>query len=189
MVADVVWSPCYFTGWTAANHWGLTEQIFKTIVLKTVRRVRSARERLLDHEYLLAHVPARLLDWGLRPVWREDRRVLFADPARTVIDILDTPRLGGGIREVAEILAAYLHEHEWKTLIEYGDKIGNHTVFKRLGYLVEAAALGNSELVAECRERVSAGVSLLEPGAPARGKRVGKWNIRANVQVVPPGAS
>ena len=62
-------------------------------------------------------------------------------------------------------------------------------MFKRLGYLVEAAALGNSELVAECRKRVSAGVSLLEPGAPARGTRVGKWNIRANVQVVPPGAS
>src|SRR3990172_4061448 len=69
VVADVVWNPCYFTGWTAANHWSLTEQIFKTIVLKTVCRVRSARERLLDHEYLLAHVPARPLGWGLPPRW------------------------------------------------------------------------------------------------------------------------
>ncbi|MGH2361274.1 MAG: type IV toxin-antitoxin system AbiEi family antitoxin domain-containing protein [bacterium] len=163
--------------------------IFRTTILKTVNRVRSARERLLDHEYLLAHVPARLLEWGLHPAWRGDRRVLLADRARTVIDILDATRLGGGIREATEILAAYLNEHDWKILIEYGDKLGNHTVFKRLGYLVETAALGNSELLSACRERMSAGVSLLEPGPPAHGTRVGKWNIRANVQVVPPGAS
>src|ERR1700736_3824010 len=38
-VAAEVWSPCYFTGWTAANHWGLSEQVFRTIVLKSARRV------------------------------------------------------------------------------------------------------------------------------------------------------
>src|SRR2546426_8162519 len=26
IVATAIWSPCYFTGWTAANHWALTEQ-------------------------------------------------------------------------------------------------------------------------------------------------------------------
>jgi predicted transcriptional regulator of viral defense system len=189
VLADAVWGPCYFTGWTAANHWGLTEQIFRTTVLKTVRRVRSARERLLDHEYLVAHVPGRLMGWGLRPVWREERRLSIADPARTVIDILDAPRLGGGIRQVTEILAAYLMEHDWRTLIEYGDRLGNRTVFKRLGFLVEAAGLGSRELVAKCRDRISAGVSLLDPGGPKRGKRVGEWGIQANVRVTQPGAS
>jgi len=189
VLADAVWAPCYFTGWTAANHWGLTVQIFRTTVLKTVRRVRSGRERLLDHEYLLAHVPGRLLDWGLRPVWREERRVLFADPARTVIDILDDPWLGGGIRQVTEIVAAYLDEHNWKTLIEYGDRLGNRSVFKRLGYLAEAAGLGNPQLLADCRARISAGISLLDPGGPTGGKRVGEWGIRANVHISRPEAS
>ncbi len=189
VLADAVWSPCYFTGWTAANHWGLTEQIFRTTVLKTVRRVRSARERLLDHEFLLAHAPKRFMDWGLRPAWREERRVLFADPARTVIDVLDAPRLGGGIRQVTEIVAAYLDEHDWRTLIEYGDRLGNRAVFKRLGYLAEAAGLGSPELVPKCRDRVSAGMSLLDPGGPTGGKRVGEWGIRANVRVIRPEAS
>lgn len=183
VLADAVWGPCYFTGWTAANHWGLTEQIFRTTILKTVRRVRSTHERLLDHKYLLVHVPERLMDWGLRPDWRGGRRVLIADPARTVIDILDTPRLGGGMRQVTEVVAAYLREHDWRALTEYGDRLGNRSVFKRLGYLVEATGLGGPELVAKCRERVSAGISLLDPGGPRRGKRVGEWGIRANVQV------
>lgn len=183
LLADAVWAPCYFTGWTAASQWGLTEQIFHSTVLKTATRVRSARERLLDHEYLLAHISEQDMAWGMKPIWREERRVQIADPARTVIDILDTPALGGGIRHSAEILAAYLEENDWRTLVEYGDRLGNRAVFKRLGYLLEAAELGRNELVDECQQRISAGISLLDPGAPASGPRVSRWRLRANVAV------
>src|SRR6266542_6858311 len=51
IVAAAVWAPCYFTGWTAANHWGLTEQTFRTTVLKTARRVRASAVTLLEHDY------------------------------------------------------------------------------------------------------------------------------------------
>src|SRR5271154_5106106 len=27
IVATAVWAPCYFTGWTSANHWALTDQV------------------------------------------------------------------------------------------------------------------------------------------------------------------
>lgn len=183
LLADAVWAPCYFTGWTAASQWGLTEQIFHSTVLKTASRVRSASERLLDHEYLLAHISEQDMAWGMRPIWREERRVQVADPARTVIDVLDTPALGGGIRHCAEILAAYLEENDWQTLVEYGDQLGNRAVFKRLGYLLEAAELGRTDLVGECQQRLSAGISLLDTGAPASGPRVSRWRLRANVAV------
>lgn len=183
VLADAVWAPCYFTGWTAANHWGLTEQIFRTTVLKTVRRVRGSHERLLDYDYLLAHVPEHLMEWGMHGVWRDDRRVPLADRARTVIDVLDNPSLGGGIRHCTEVLATYLSGNDWHTLVEYGDRIGNRTVFKRLGYLVEAAELGAEDLVDECRRRISAGISLLDPGAPPGGRRTGRWGLRINVTV------
>ena len=45
--------------------------------------------------------------------------MLIADPARTVIDVLDAPRLGGAIRNTADILHAYLGEHDAALLIEY----------------------------------------------------------------------
>lgn len=189
VLADAVWAPCYFTGWTAANHWDLTEQIFHTTVLKTTRRVRSSRERLLDHHYLLAHATASLMAWGMSAVWRDDRRVRMADAARTVVDILDDPRLGGGIRQAADILGAYLDEGDWRTLVDYGDRLGNRAVFKRLGFLAETAEVGNAELLAECRKRISTGISLLDPGGPPAGDRIGRWGIRANVRVGPPEAS
>lgn len=184
-VATAVWSPCYFTGWTAANHWTLTDQVFRTIVLKTTGRVRSSRVRLLDHDYLIGHAGDGALSWGLRSEWQSQTRLRFADPARTVVDVLDAPALGGGIRHTTEITAAFLEEHEPTVLIEYGDRLGNRTVFKRLGYLVEALGLDIPALTAACQERLSEGISALDPGAPKGGRRVMRWRLRVNVAVGP----
>jgi predicted transcriptional regulator of viral defense system len=189
IVATAIWPPCYFTGWTAANHWALTEQVFRTTVLKTAARVRSSSAHALDHDYLLSHVSEDQLAWGLKTEWRNEVRVRFADPARTVVDVLDTPRLGGGIRHGAEIVASYLDDHDPGTLVEYGDRLGNGAVFKRLGYLVEALGLVHDDLVVACRERLSAGVSLLDPDGREAGRRLSRWGLRINVLVAPEGPS
>jgi predicted transcriptional regulator of viral defense system len=185
LVAEAVWSPCYFTGWTAANHWALTEQTFRTVVLKTSGRVRKSSVQLLDHEYLIAHIPPKTMAWGMKTEWRAEIRLKFADPARTVIDILDDPRLGGGIRHAAEILAAFLQDHDTNALIEDGDRLGNRAVFKRLGYLSEILRPEKSDLISACRERVSAGISVLDPSGPTSGRRVTKWGLLINTRVRP----
>ena len=189
LVASAVWSPCYFTGWTAAHHWALTEQVFRTTVLKTTERVRSSSVRLLDHDYLVTHVRDQALAWGLKSEWRGGTRLRIADPARTVVDILDSPNLGGGIRHGAEVLSAYLDEHDPAILIDHGDRLGNRAVFKRLGYLIEALDRDLPDLVAACHERVSTGNSALDPDGPKGGRRVMRWGLRVNVTVVREGAS
>jgi predicted transcriptional regulator of viral defense system len=183
-LADAVWTPCYFTGWTSAGHWSLTEQLFKTTVLKTTQRVRTSEQHLLEHSYLVAHTATAGM-WGLATVWRNDRKLQMADPSRTVLDILDEPALAGGIRHASDILRAYLEEHDGKELLAYGDRLGNRTVFKRLGYLVELLHIGRPELVALCRQRLSAGLARLDPGGPAAGRIVSKWGLRVNVPLAP----
>lgn len=187
LVATAVWSPCYFTGWTAANHWALTDQAFRTTVLKTAVRVRSSSVRLLDHEYLVSHASQREIEWGVKTEWRQEIRVRFADPARTVVDVLDAPRLGGGIRHCAEIVAAYLDDdgNDTNRLIEYGDRMGNRSIFKRLGHIVEATTEGQDALIDACRSRLSAGISVLDPDGPANGRRSMRWGLRLNVELGP----
>jgi predicted transcriptional regulator of viral defense system len=181
VVAARVWSPCYFTGWTAANHWGLTEQTFRTTVLKTSTRVRHSRVEMLDHEYMLLHERAASLDWGLVTVWHQEVRLRYADETRVLVDMLDAPKIGGGIRHVAEVLNAYLETRDAFGLIEYGDRLGNGAVFKRLGYLLEHLGYTDTNALDECATRVRTGVSLLDPAVPARGPRNGRWGLRENV--------
>lgn len=185
LVATVVWSRCYFTGWTAASHWALTDQVFRTTVLKTTRRVRSPKAHLLDHDYLVGHTDNSAIGWGLKSQWIDEIRLSFADPARTVIDILDDPKLGGGIRHAAEILGRFLDEYDAATLIEYGDRLGNRAVFKRLGYMIEALKIDASAIIAACRVRMSAGISALDPDGPTGGRRVMRWGLRVNIALAP----
>src|SRR5487761_139302 len=183
IVATAVWSPCYFTGWTAANHWSLTDQVFRTTVVKTSHRVRSSAARMLDHDYLVAHVSHEHIEWGTKTEWHGEVKLQIADPARTVVDILDLPRLGGGIRHGAEILATFLDDHDPKVLVHYGDRLGNRAVFKRLGYIVEALGKDRDGLLEACRHRLSAGVSALDPDGPPGGRAVSKWSVRVNVRI------
>jgi predicted transcriptional regulator of viral defense system len=185
IVASAVWSPCYFTGWTTANHWALSDQVFRTTIVKTTDRVRASSVRLLDHDYLVTHAKPPDLDWGMKTEWRGEVKLRFADAARTVIDTLDAPRLGAGIRHSAEILAAYLDDHEATKLIEYGDRLGNGAVFKRLGFIVETIAPEHSDVIEACLARVSAGISALDPTGPPGGNRVPTWGLRVNVQLSP----
>ncbi|MBA2556316.1 MAG: hypothetical protein H0V12_03050 [Chloroflexi bacterium] len=112
--------------------------------------------------------PERL--FGTRTVWPGRVPVQVSDPARTIIDILDDPELGGGIRQVADMLEAFVtsDHRDDGLLIEYGDRLGNRTVFKRLGHLLEARYVPAPVLVAAARDRVSAGITTLDPSAPRR---------------------
>jgi predicted transcriptional regulator of viral defense system len=183
IVANRVWSPCYFTGWTAARHWGLTEQVFHTTVVRTAERVRIGHVRLLDHDYAVSHVTSDEMAWGLRNEWLGDVRLRFASPARTVVEVLDDPRLGGGPRHSAEILEQYLDEHDAEELIAAANQFANRAVFKRLGFLVERLGLDAPGLVDESLKRLSSGVSSLDPGGPIKGHVDRRWRLRVNAAV------
>ena len=99
------------------------------------------------------------------------------------------PHLGGGIRSVGDVLTRYLDEHDPKTLVTYGEKVGNAAIFKRLRYLLESLTLNQPGLITEARSRLSSGILLLEPSAPPSGPRVPRWGIRANAHITQDGPS
>ena len=188
VVADAVFSPCYVGGWTACQHWDLTEQIFRSVLVVSARKVHQ-REIVMQGIPFRVTVRPRSKMFGTVPVWRGQSRVLLSDPSRTIIDILDDPRLGGGIRNTADVLEAYLdseHRNE-QLLTEYGDRLGNRTVFKRLGYLLEHAQVEAPDLIRACLDRRSAGLGLLDPSVNALGRILRRWGLRIDAELSPEG--
>ncbi len=187
LVAAHTFAPCYLAGWTACEHWGMTEQLFRDVVVVTNRKVRFREEEIQGTRYLL-NVRRRCAFFGLRSVWRGQTAVQVSDPTRTAIDLLDCPAMGGGVRSVFDILSNYFSSknREDRLLIDYAEKLGNRTVYKRLGYCAELLELDAAELMKTCRERMSTGVSLLDPAEAKTGRILKRWNLRLNVGALVP---
>lgn len=192
VVAERTFSPCYIGGWTACQHWDLTEQVFRTILVVTAKKVRHRDQELQGTPYRLT-VRAEEKFFGTTVVWRDQVRVRISDPTRTIVDLLDDPTLGGGIRNVADVLHEYLasDHRDDSLLVEYGDRLGNRAVFKRLGFVVEhlgGVGVGEtSDLVVSCLKRRSSGLVALDPSVRATGRIVRRWGIRANASLGTPG--
>ena len=158
---------CYVGGWTAAHHWDLTEQLFNDIVVLSTQRVGNKLVTPQGVTFLLHHIAPRRL-FGLKTLWRGSERVGISDPARTMIDMLALPILGGGIDHVADCLVAHRasSSYDEDLLIRYADQYGNGTIFKRLGFLAETR-LHDSELVDDCKVRLTQGYAQLDPALAA----------------------
>lgn len=167
-VAVAMFEPCYIGGWSAAEHWGLTEQIFGSLCVLTAKRPRDRKPVLRKTRFELHTVPATHFI-GLKTVWRGAKRVQVSDPARTLVDMLADPALGGGIRHVAEMLANLLHDHpkEAAKLNDYASKLGIGAVYKRLGYLLQRDHPDQGRLIAACMANLSAGYAKLDPALPS----------------------
>lgn len=186
VVASKVFAPFYIGGWTACEHWGLTEQVFRETVVISVRPTRRRHIEIQDVPFRVKVVSKDKI-FGTEVVWRGRTRILVSDHARTIVDVLDDPKIGGGIRHVADILETYL-SHERRNdslLLEYAHRLGNRTVFKRLGYLLEAMGVVDVALLEGCHEAISSGISLLDPTASRKGRIVRRWHLRVNVALEP----
>jgi predicted transcriptional regulator of viral defense system len=188
IVAARAFAPCYVGGWSASEHWGLTEQLFRAVVVLTAMPVRDRHPTIQDTPFHLKVLPESRL-FGAVVVWRRGVRVQVSDPSKTVVDLLDDPALGGGMRHVAEIVAAYFDGELRRdaTLLEHAERMNNRTIYKRLGYLLETLAVPADELLAVCRERKSSGFSRLDPALPPRSPFLRRWNLSVNAQVTPAG--
>lgn len=184
VVAKAVFAPSYIAGWSAAEHWDLTEQIFRDVLVVTGQRPRDRTPTIGGTTFVLHSLdPSK--HFGLVPVWRGSQRIDVTDPSRTIIDVLAHPTWGGGIRHVAEMVVEYFEgdHRDDSLLIEYGDRLGTGAVFKRLGFLIEELGVDAPKLVERCLARRTAGVNDLDPSVDAKGPTVSRWGIRANVRV------
>jgi predicted transcriptional regulator of viral defense system len=176
LIVPTLFGPAYIGGWTAAEHWGLTEQIFRSVCVLTTRPVRGKEKTIQGVNFSLKQISPRA-KFGTQPLWRGRVKVEISNPSKTIVDMLDDPAIGGGIRHVGDCLDKYLGENKGtpEELISAAARLGNGAVFKRLGFLVERRG-GPETLVASCRDQLTTGNAKLDPAVPSR-KLVKRWRV------------
>jgi predicted transcriptional regulator of viral defense system len=176
IVVPSLFAPGYVGGASAAHHWGLTEQLFRTVFVYTARPIRRSQQIIRGIPFTIQRVAAAKL-FGTRAVWRGRIKIPVSDLHRTLLDMLDNPAMGGGIRQVADCLQAYLGHAEANpaTLITYAEGLGNGAVFKRLGFLAERSGT-SPELVTACAARLTQGNAKLDPALPSP-RLLRRWRL------------
>lgn len=177
LIADRLYAPCYIGGWSAAEYWDLTEQIFRTIVVMTTQKPRDRSPVIKGTSFMLRTVQEKAM-FGLKPVWHGQVKVSVSDSSRTILDILNDPSLGGGVRSAVDFLANYLKSdnRDLDLLIDYADRLGNGAVFKRMGFLLERLVPEEQEVIEACRARMTQGNASLDPALDCD-KLVTRWRL------------
>jgi predicted transcriptional regulator of viral defense system len=172
-----LFAPAYVGGWSAAEHWDLTEQIFRDICVFTSRPVNQRNQMMHSIPFVLTHSPDEN-HFGTKPVWKKEKKILVSDPSKTIVDMLSTPWVGGGIQHVTDCLQQYFRSEHFNEglLIDYAIKLGNGAVFKRLGYLCSQMLGDMHPLTRACQTQLSKGNAQLDPGNKS-GRLVTKWRL------------
>lgn len=181
-VAMALYAPCYISGWTAAQHWELTEQIFNAVVVYSAKPERRSSQEVGGVHYRIRRVPEDAI-FGTMKVWSGTVAVQIATMHRTLIDVLDAPEMGGGGRQTLDIVRAYWRRAgaDPEALLDLATRLDRGSVFKRLGFTAERFASPGNPWLERCRARLSAGIALLDPTGPKRGPIISRWRIRINV--------
>jgi len=177
IIANELYSPGYVGGWTAANYWGLTDQLFLKTWIMTTQTVHNKARQVSQHEFILKQIQESAL-FGLKVEWIENNKIWISDPHKTLLDFLDFPEEYSAASMV-DILRAYLlsKHRNIELLKEYAEKVNHRSVLKRLGFLIERYAPQEKSLIEFCQANISKGYSSLSTQSVCT-KSIGRWQLR-----------
>jgi predicted transcriptional regulator of viral defense system len=184
LLARELFSPCYIGGWTAAEHWELTEQLFRSVFVVTAAPRKRAHERRASLEFKIVRVkPERLR--GATSVWRGDERVAVSDRERTIVDALVDPSWVGGVRHLAEMLEAYRRGATFDAakLLARLSEAGSGAAYKRMGFLAELLWPAEHAIVDAARTHVTKGMIRLDPAVKSHGRMSKRWGLWINTSL------
>jgi len=181
-IAMELFSPCYISGWTAAEHWELTEQIFNSTIVFTAQKQRKKECVISGLAYITKFVNMKNM-FGTQKIWSSNTPILIADIHKTIIDILDDPQIGGGGRHVIDIIKAYLQNKnaDPSVLWQYAEKLNSGAIFKRLGFITDKLVKPTPEWLGKLQTKIKSGIIKLDPGGPNTGPINTKWGVRINI--------
>ena len=186
IVASYLVDPYYIGFWSALNFHGLSDQIPRTVFVATTKPKKPIDA--LNIQFYFVKLSRRKF-FGFEEVEINGEKVRVSDVNKTVCDCLDHPEHSGGIEEIARAIYFSHEELDFDRIRNYALRMGNLTIMKRLGYILERTGL--LERYGRIFEglRLPSGYTVLDTLSPRKGRYDSRWMLLVNREIDPEGWS
>lgn len=183
-VAMRVFAPCYIGGWTAAGHWGLTEQLFRSTLVVSRRPMRRSETTVGGNVYRVVK-DRRTTTSGLKVVWRSNARVLVSDIERTLLDACAYPDwiAGGGMLASAFLAAVAENLVTPANLLRAARHAPSGAALGRLGVLIDRFLPAAEPARRFCAKNRGTGYVRFDPSIDRNGSLSTRWGVWLNVRL------
>jgi len=184
VIASHLVEPYYIGYWSALNHYGFSEQIPRTTFIATTKARMPLT--ILAADYCFVKLEKKKF-FGFNKIDIEGWKINISSPEKTIADCLDRPEQTGGIDEVAKAIYFNHEEMEIRKVYGFAERMGNATILKRLGYILEATGLMDKYRGIFSRFSPSKGYPVLDPACARKGRHNSKWGLLVNFELNPRG--
>ena len=184
VIASHLVEPYYIGYWSALNHYGFSEQIPRTTFIATTKARMPLT--ILAADYCFVKLEKKKF-FGFNKIDIEGWKINISSPEKTIADCLDRPEQTGGIDEVAKAIYFNYEEIEIRKVYGFAERMGNATILKRLGYILEATGLMDKYRGIFSRFSPSKGYPVLDPASARKGRHNSKWGLLVNFELNPGG--
>jgi predicted transcriptional regulator of viral defense system len=180
VIASHLVEPYYIGYWSSLNYYGFSEQIPRTTFIATTKARMPLN--ILNAVYSFVKLERKkFFGFAAREV--EGFKVNISSPEKTIADCLDRPEHSGGIDEVARAIFFNHKEINLAKVYKAAERMGNLTILKRLGCILEATDLLETYNALFKHFTPSKGYPALDPLSPRRGKHISRWGLLVNIEL------
>lgn len=179
IIASHLVDPYYVGYWSALNYHGMTEQMPMTVYVATTKR-REDRKILNTRYRFITLVNKKFFGYQAENI--SHTKINISSMEKTISDCLDHPEYCGGVSETCKSLWNARKQVSWEKIVDYGIKMGNSAILKRLGFLLEVLQIRiSSEVRKKITENLKKGYVMLDPLEAREGSYSTQWGLVVNV--------
>jgi len=160
---------------TALAHYGLTEQLPVFVYVATTERKGKLERRLQNYVFRFVRIKKGKF-FGFKAVLVDGKKVFVAEKEKAIVDCLDKERYSGSIIEIAKALSG--RGINLGKVKKYALKMGNSSLIRRLGYLLDLLKKDSSGLEKHIGSYRNVYLSTVLPKKALKTDR--KWRLFVN---------